>query len=153
MWLDYKSICGPTVERFCSEISGLQQVRYNTSPPAQSQFELLHHALSLIRSSERTKVHSCLSPLLAGGCVDVHALGAGQGLGLRLQTVRWRAGERADPFAALAAVSDPYGNGKHKRKLCVWVRTCWLCHGKKCLSCNQSQEKLSKTFMAGIQTT
>lgn len=152
MWLEYKSICNPTVERFCRLKRPLEE-RYNTSSPAQSQFERLRHALSLIRSAERTKVHGCLSPLLAGGCVNVHALGAGQGLGLRLQTVRWRAGERADSFAALAAVSNPYGNGKHKRKHCVWVRTCWLCHGKNCLSCNQAQEKLSKTFMAGIQTT
>lgn len=94
-------------------------MRYNTSSPAQSQFDLLRHAISLIRSSERTKVHGCLSPLLAGGRVNVHALGAGQGLGLRLQAVGWRAGERADPLAALAAVSNPYGNGKHKRKQCV----------------------------------
>lgn len=148
-----QSICNPTVEILQFEkVSGIQRVRYNTSSPVQSQFELLRHAPSLIRSSERTKVQDCLSPLLAGGCVNVHALRAGQGLGLCLQAVRWRAGERADAFAALAAVSNPYSNGEHKRKHCVWVQTCWLCHGKKnLLSCNQAQ-KLSKTFMAGKQT-
>lgn len=108
MWLEFKRICYPTVERLC-RLNRLLEVRYNTSSPAQSQFEPLRHALCLIRSAERTKVHGCLSPLLAGGCVNVHALGAGQGLGLCLQTVRWRAGERADTLAALAAVSNPYG--------------------------------------------
>lgn len=125
------------------KVSGIQWVRFNTSSLVQSQFELLCHALSLNRSSERTKVQDYLSPLLAGGCVNVHALRAGQGLGLRLQAVRWRAGERTDALAALAAVSNPYSNGEHKRKHCVWVRTCWLCHGKNWLSCNQAQEKLS----------
>lgn len=157
MWLKYKRETehlqsnSREILQF-EKVSGIQRVRYNTSSPVQSQFELLRHAPSLIRSSERTKVQDCLSPLLAGGCVNVHALRAGQGLGLCLQAVRWRAGERADAFAALAAVSNPYSNGEHKRKHCVWVQTCWLCHGKKnLLSCNQAQ-KLSKTFMAGKQT-
>lgn len=146
MWLKYKrktEHLHPTVERFCSlKRSWAFSEWDNTSSLGQSQCELLRHALSLIRSSERSKVQDCLSPLLAGGCVNVHALRAGQGLGLRLQAVRWRAGERTDALAALAAVSNPYSNGEHKRKHCVWVRTCWLSRKK----IGKAAIKLKKNF-------
>lgn len=45
------------------------------------------------------------SLLFTGCCVNVHALGAGQGLGLGLKAVGRGAGQRADPLAALAAIS------------------------------------------------
>lgn len=52
-------------------------------------------------------------PFLRGDTIDVHALGAGEGLRLGLQAVGGRTAQRADSFTALAAVG--HSCRKHTR--------------------------------------
>lgn len=56
----------------------------------------------------------CL-PFLAGDAVDIHALGAGEGLRLSFEAVGGRTAERAHPFAALAAVGDACRERERRR--------------------------------------
>lgn len=56
---------------------------------------------------QMAKSSKTASLLFAGCCVNVHALGAGQGLRLGLKTVGWGAGERADSLTALTAICHP----------------------------------------------
>lgn len=61
-------------------------------------------------------------PFLTGDTIDVHALGTGEGLRLRLQAVGRRAAERADPFTALAPVGNSCTGEEGQDRPCVTMQ-------------------------------